>query len=187
MTKRVRRWPTFPIAYVLETQMQATHKFLSLPLSLSRDDLSPDMSSSSYHSRAGIPSCLLVVPRTWDLTKSQEIVKRKTKKLKKNHQLHKLFRGFFRWCHHQHHNSRRRFIMHKARAGAARELKKISPQMWLQQQRQLLTLGKKKRINNTQFPKEKLETDFTTPERTAAAAAAKRSVTELGTRDAACE
>jgi len=61
----------------------------------------------------------------------------------------------------------------------------------LQQQRQLLTLGKKKRINNTQFPKEKLETDFTTPERTAAAAAAaaaaKRSVTELGTRDAACE
>jgi hypothetical protein len=75
--------------------------------------------------------------------------------------------------------------MHKARAAAARELKKISPQMRLQQQRQLFTLGKKKRINNTQFPKEKLETDFTTPERTAAAA--KRSVTELGTRDAACE
>jgi hypothetical protein len=36
--------------------------------------------------------------------------------------------------------------------------------MRLQQQRQLLTVGKKKRINNTQFPKEKLETDFTTPE-----------------------
>jgi len=77
--------------------------------------------------------------------------------------------------------------MHKARAAvaAARELKKISHKCDCKKQRQLLTLGKKKRINNTQFPKEKLETDFTTPETTAAAA--KRSVTELGTRDAACE
>jgi hypothetical protein len=70
-------------------------------------------------------------------------------------------------------------------SSSSKRAQKNLPQMRLQQQRQLLTLGKKKRINNTQFPKEKLETDFTTPETTAAAA--KRSVTELGTRDTACE
>ncbi len=75
-------------------------------------------------------------------------------------------------------------IYHAQGQSSSKRAQKNLPQMRLQQQRQLLTLGKKKRINNTQFTKEKLETDFTTPETTAAA---KRSVTELGTRDAACE
>jgi hypothetical protein len=72
----------------------------------------------------------------------------------------------------------------QGQSSSSKRAQKNLPQMRLQQQRQLLTLGKKKRINNTQFPKEKLETDFTTPETTATA---KSSVTELGTKDAACE
>ncbi len=43
---------------------------------------------------------------------------------------------------------------------SSKRAKKNLPQMRLQQQRQLLTLGKKKRINNTQFPKEQIRNRF---------------------------